>query len=76
MTTLETLTTPASSSPAVRIEWTGERIADMSEGLLSRDTAILIVALVMGWADLGSEHERNQYRSLAGQMQSLVDAAA
>jgi hypothetical protein len=74
-TTLETLATPTSSDPAVRIEWAGERLADMAEGSLDRDTAILIVTLVLGWADLGTEHERNQYRALAGQLQSLLDAA-
>jgi hypothetical protein len=75
MTQLETLQTPTNSDTAVRIEWAGNRIADLAEGLLSRDTAILIVTLVLGWADLGTEHERNQYRTLAGQMQSLLDAA-
>lgn len=67
---------PESSDMATRLEWAGERAWDVAEGLVSRDVAALIVMTIIGWADLGTEAERANYRRMAAQIDSLLQAQA
>ena len=75
MQTLSALQTPSATDCATRIEWAGERIADLAEGILTRETAVLIVSLITGWTDLCADDERRQYRELARMMQDMIEAA-
>lgn len=65
---------PESEDVATRVEWAGERIADMAEGILSGDDAKLVVAIVIGWGDLCDQDARRQYLSLAGRMTTILQS--
>jgi hypothetical protein len=72
MPTLDTLQTPTSSDPVARIEWTGERIADLCDGTLSKSYAAMVWNYLAGWMDLATEDERRQYAALALRVQDLA----
>jgi hypothetical protein len=55
-----------------RMTWGGERYADLADGTLPISTKAFVVAVVLGWADLGPEWEREQYRSLAKRISQLA----
>jgi len=74
MATLETLTTPTGTTAAERIEWAGERIADLAEGKLTKSEASIVWNYLVGWSDLCSEDERRQYLALARSVQELMAA--
>lgn len=57
-----------------RIEWAGERYADLAEGKLAREEAGLLWAIVVGWADLATDDERRQYLTLARQLSELQES--
>jgi hypothetical protein len=67
---------PATQTVADRIEWAGERIADVAEGLLSGESGWFVWATIVGWADLCDEDSRRQYQNLAGRIADLLRNAA
>lgn len=56
-----------------RIAWGGERYADLADGTLPLESKPVMVAIVLGWADLGPDWQREQFRNLAGRIASLGD---
>jgi hypothetical protein len=72
MPTLDTLQTPATTDCAARIEWAGERIADLCDGTLGASYAAMVWNYVVGWMDLCTEDERRQYGALAHRVQDLA----
>jgi hypothetical protein len=56
---------PSDNSLATRIAWAGERIADISEGLLSADVGWFVWNIVVGWSDLATTEEKRQYLAIA-----------
>lgn len=75
MPTLSTLPTPSTTGCAARIEWTGERIADLCDGTLDMSYAPMLVAYLLGWMDLCTADERRQYNELARRVSELREAA-
>ncbi len=63
---------PATQSVADRIEWAGERIADVAEGLLSGDAGWFVWATIVGWGDLCTADERRQYIDLSGRIAEML----
>jgi hypothetical protein len=63
---------PTDNSLAARIEWAGERIADISEGLLSADVGWFVWNLIVGWSDLATSEERRQYLAVARVVEELL----
>jgi|GEM_PF-1793307 len=63
---------PATENVADRVEWAGERIADVAEGLLGGEHGWLVWNIIVGWADLCFEDDRRQYHALAGQLSTLL----
>jgi hypothetical protein len=56
-----------------RIEWAGERLWDIAEGVLDRDDASFVIALVYGWGDYCEANEHRAYREMA---RRLADVSA
>lgn len=56
---------PSDNSLVTRIAWAGERIADISEGLLSADVGWFVWNMVVGWSDLATTEEKRQYLAVA-----------
>lgn len=63
---------PVTQSVADRVEWAGERIADVAEGLLSGEGGWFVWATIVGWADLCDDEARRQYQSLAGRIADML----
>ena len=63
---------PTDNSLPTRIEWAGERIADISEGLLSADVGWFVWNLIVGWSDLATTEERRQYLAVARVVEELL----
>jgi hypothetical protein len=63
---------PMDNSLPARIEWAGERIADISEGLLSADEGWFVWNMVVGWSDLATSEERRQYLAVARVVEELL----
>lgn len=62
---LRDLEMPRDTRPETRVEWAGERIADMAEGKIKRQTdAALIANVIVGWMDVLDGHQ-GQYLQLA-----------
>jgi len=72
MPTLSTLQTPATTDCAARIEWAGERIADLCDGTLDKSYVAMVWNYVVGWMDIATEDERRQYAALARRVQELA----
>lgn len=63
---------PASRNYSTRIEWAGDRYADIADGTIAdREVAWLVWNIVQGWSDLGTQEERDGYRRMAGQIAQL-----
>lgn len=58
-----------------RIEWAGERLADVAEGLLSGEAGWFVWATIVGWGDLCTADERRQYIDFAGRIAEMLQAA-
>ena len=71
MTNLFDMPMPAQHATA-RVEWAGERIADVAEGLLNAEAGWFVWATIVGWSDLCSEDERRQYLNLSGRIAEMV----
>ena len=63
---------PADDSREARIEWAGERYADLCEGLIPPDVGWFIHQWIIGWTDLCSEEDRRQYRGMAKNFSDLL----
>ena len=51
---------------AERIEWAGERFADVCEGLLTPTEGQYIWNVIVGWTDIGAnDHEKLAYVAIA-----------
>ena len=74
-TTLDSIQTPETTDCATRIEWAGERLADLADGTLPMDAAHILVAYLMGWADISTEDEMRQYFTIAGRIDAMARAA-
>ena len=72
---LDAIQFPASNDQATRLAWAGDRAWDIAEGTIGRDVAAVILTIVIGWADLGTEAERATYRAMAHQIDSMLQAA-
>lgn len=55
-----------------RVEWAGERYADLCEGLLERDMGWFIWGVIVGWSDVGTADEKRQYRELGKNFEQLL----
>jgi hypothetical protein len=55
-----------------RIEWAGERITDVVEGILTGENAWWIWSTIIGWADLANENDRRQYLALANALSDIL----
>jgi hypothetical protein len=58
---------PPSEDVTTRLAWAGDWFADLCEGLMDPRVGWVCYSVVSGWADLGTEHERQQYHSMARQ---------
>jgi len=67
---------PPGATHDERLAWAGERQWDVAEGLLTGSAATLALVVVQGWADLCTDAERAQYRTLARNMAELIAALA
>lgn len=74
MTNYFDLELPADESVATRIEWAGERYADLAEGLLTPDVGWFIWQYIVGWTDLCTDEERRQYNAIAKNISDLLRA--
>jgi hypothetical protein len=72
MTNLNAMQLPATQSVTDRVEWAGERLADVAEGLLGGDDGWAVWATIVGWADLCSDDARRQYQDLAGRIADML----
>jgi hypothetical protein len=63
---------PATTNVADRVEWAGERLADIAEGLLSGDGGWLVWNIIVGWADLCDDNARRQYLDLATRIADML----
>jgi|WetSurMetagenome_2_1015567.scaffolds.fasta_scaffold899960_2 hypothetical protein len=62
---LATLEMPRDTRPSTRIEWAGERISDMAEGIIRKQTdAALVANVIVGWTDVWDGHQ-DEYIQLA-----------
>ena len=56
-----------------RIEWAGERFADVCEGLLTRQQAEYIWNVIIGWTDIGANDEQKlAYVAIASAIAEVV----
>ena len=66
---------PADNSAATRIEWAGERYADLCEGLLTSDVGWFVWNVIVGWTDLGAtDDEKTAYLAMAQNFAELLRA--
>ena len=65
---------PADESVETRIEWAGERYADLCEGIIPLDVGRFIWNVVVGWSDLCSEADRRQYNAMAKNFSDFLRA--
>jgi hypothetical protein len=63
---------PRDDSVTTRIEWAGERIADLSEGLLSMDLGWFVWNIIVGWSDLATTDEKRQYLAVSRLVAELL----
>lgn len=63
---------PSDNTVETRLEWAGERFADLAEGILPDDVGWFIYNVVIGWADLCNDNDRRQYVAMAGQISELL----
>jgi hypothetical protein len=63
---------PADDRISTRLDWAGERLWDINEGLLPETVGWFVWNVVVGWADLCSADERRQYLALAANLQSAL----
>ena len=63
---------PCDNTIATRLEWAGERYADLVEGQCSPEIGWFVWNAVMGWTDLCSEDERRQYLAMANQLEEYL----
>lgn len=63
---------PTDNSLATRIAWAGERHWDLVEGLLTSEVGWFVWNVVVGWADLCSTDDRQQYLAMAREIQSTL----
>lgn len=66
---------PSPAGARARVEWANEKLWDFAEGLLSRNALRVLAGVALGWADLGTDHEKTQYRTLARKARELAEAA-
>ena len=64
---------PGSKDPQVRVAWCGERIADLAEGILTRQQASTVLAVIHGWSDVDDGHGKS-YVALASMVSDLIRA--
>lgn len=74
---LDLPTPPIDASCAERISTAGGWLWDYAEGMLTREELGFYRALVVGWMDLCSEADREQYRGMVRQFEQALrgDAA-
>jgi hypothetical protein len=66
---------PADNTAATRIEWAGERYADLCEGLLTPDVGWFVWNVIVGWTDLGATNdEKTAYLAMAQNFADLLRA--
>ena len=75
MTRYTDLELPADETAATRIEWAGERYADLSEGSISDDVGWFIWQYIVGWTDIGAtKDERRSYLAMARNFADLLNS--
>lgn len=72
MTKYLDLELPTTTKPSERIEWSGERFADLAEGIIGVDVGWFIWGIIVGWSDLGTADEKRQYLALAANYEQLI----
>lgn len=55
-----------------RMFWAGERFHDINEEIIDRDKGWAIWAIIVGWADLGTDAEKTSYRTIAKMISELL----
>lgn len=63
---------PVEADVATRIEWAGERYADLAEGILPPEIAPLLWNIVVGWMDLCDDEDRRQYKGMAKVFEGFI----
>jgi hypothetical protein len=56
-----------------RLAWAGDRMWDLSEGIIPPEECGILWALIVGWADLCTADERRQYLDFARLVQELQE---
>jgi hypothetical protein len=75
MTHYTDLELPADNTAATRIEWAGERYADLCEGLMTPDVGWFVWNVIVGWTDLGAtEDEKTAYNAMGQNFADLLRA--
>jgi hypothetical protein len=74
MNYLDAIDFPASTDITTRIEWAGERYADLCEGKIAPEMGAFIQTYIVGWGDLCSEDDRRQYYAMARQFSELLQS--
>lgn len=59
-------------NPTERIEWAGERYADLCEGEIESEAGWFIWGLLVGWCDVATPDEKRQYEQLAKLFETLL----
>lgn len=67
---------PQSSKPSERIEWAGDRYADLCEGLIDTDVGWFVWGAIVGWGDVGTADEKRQYAALAASFEAYLHHVA
>lgn len=66
---------PADNTAATRIEWAGERFADLCEGIMTSEVGWFCWNVIVGWTDLGATaDEKTQYLAMAKNFSDLLHA--
>jgi len=66
---------PADNTAATRIEWAGERYADLCEGLMTPAVGWFVWNVIVGWTDLGAtEDEKAAYNAMGKNFADLLRA--
>jgi hypothetical protein len=73
MTDIFEIELPKDTSCPTRIEWAGERHADLVEGILTDDAGWFVWATIVGWADLCDSDDRRQYLAMAKNFADLLN---
>lgn len=75
MTRYTDLELPADESAATRIEWAGERYADLAEGVIPDDVGWFIWQYIVGWTDIGAnEDEKRAYLAMSANFSDLLQS--